>query len=114
MMSLARRGHHTIGIETNNWAELMALVEGLALCKSIGCKNLEIEGDSAIIINALRKGSLLNWRLDSILSKAILLCQSFDKIIINHIYQEGNRRADELKNLGIEEDLKQKSYNIRI
>ena len=42
----------------------MDLVEALELCKTLGCKNVEIKGDSTIIINAIRKGSLINWRLE--------------------------------------------------
>lgn len=78
----------------------MALVEGLHLCRKLGVKNLEIEGDSAIIVNALRKGSMPNWRLNTLLSKALDLCRDFDRFIVNHIYREGNKRVDELANLG--------------
>ena len=62
-----------MGEATNNWAKLNALVEGLLLRKSLNIKHLEIEGDSAIIINALRKGSLSNWRLDAKLAKDLEL-----------------------------------------
>ncbi|XP_059066571.1 uncharacterized protein LOC131857838 [Cryptomeria japonica] len=89
-----------VGIKTNNWAELMALVEGLHLFRKLGVKNLDIEGDSAIIVNALRKGNMPNWRLNTLLSKAIDLCKGFDRFIVNHIYREGNKRADELANMG--------------
>lgn len=94
----------SIGIETNNWAELYALVQGLSICASLGLRCLEIEGDSAIIINALRKGKIPNWRLNSLLLQALNLCYSFKEISINHIYREGNRRADELANLGADKD----------
>ena len=59
-----------MGEATNNWAELSTLVEGLQLSKSLNIKNLEIDGDSAIIIIALRKGSLPNWRLNAKLANA--------------------------------------------
>lgn len=45
---------------TNNWEEISALVEGLLLCKQLGINNLEIEGESAIIINVVRKLSFSN------------------------------------------------------
>ena len=47
-MEIAKLARY-IGIETNNWAKLMSLVEGLELCKILGCKNVEIQGDYAII-----------------------------------------------------------------
>lgn len=92
----------SVGFNTNNWAELMALVEGLYLCRKLGVKNLEIEGDSAIIVNALRKGSMPNWRLNTLLSKALDLCRDFYRFTVNHIYREGNKRADEFANLGVD------------
>ncbi|XP_059076629.1 uncharacterized protein LOC131875919 [Cryptomeria japonica] len=88
------------GINTNNWAELMALVEGFLLCRKLEAKCLDIEGDLAIVVNALRKGSMPNWKLNTLLSKAIDLCKSLDRFTVNHIYREGNKRVDELANLG--------------
>ncbi|XP_057855640.1 uncharacterized protein LOC131065203 [Cryptomeria japonica] len=90
------------GIITNNWAELLALVEGLLLCRKLEVKCLDIKGDSTIIVNALRIGSIPNWKLNSLLSKALDLCKGFDRFIVNHIYREGNKRADELANLGVD------------
>ena len=49
-----------IGEVTNNWVKIWTLVEGLQLCKLLNIKNLEIEGDFAIVINTLTKGSLSN------------------------------------------------------
>ncbi|XP_059073555.1 uncharacterized protein LOC131874279 [Cryptomeria japonica] len=89
-----------VGIITNNWAELLALVEGFLLCRKLEAKCLDIEGDLAIIVNALRKGSIPNWKLNTFLSKALDLCKGFDRFTVNHIYREGNKRADELDNLG--------------
>ncbi|XP_059065832.1 uncharacterized protein LOC131857372 [Cryptomeria japonica] len=94
---------HPIGIKTNNWVELVTLLEGLNLCKKMGVKNLDIEGDSTITINALRKGSIPNWRLNSLLTWAIELCKGYERFMINHIYREGNKRAHELANLGADD-----------
>ncbi|XP_059068352.1 uncharacterized protein LOC131858894 [Cryptomeria japonica] len=89
-----------VGIKSNNLAELMALVEGLHLCRKLGVKKLDIEGDYAIIVNALKKGSMPNWRLNTLLSRAIDLCRGFERFTVNHIYRESNKRADELANMG--------------
>ncbi|XP_059064871.1 uncharacterized protein LOC131856930 [Cryptomeria japonica] len=91
-----------VGIKTNNWAKLMVLVEGLHLCRKLGVKILDIEGDLAIIVNSLRKGNMPNWRLNTLLSKAIDLCKGFDRFTVNHIYREGNKRADELANMVVD------------
>ncbi|XP_057832239.1 uncharacterized protein LOC131042915 [Cryptomeria japonica] len=87
-------------INTNNWAELLALVEGLLLCRKHEAKYLDIEGDSTIVVNALRKGSMPDWKLNTLLSKAMDICKGFDRFTDNHIYREGNKRADELANMG--------------
>ncbi|XP_057816798.2 uncharacterized protein LOC131030131 [Cryptomeria japonica] len=89
-----------IGIESNNKADILALVEGLLLCQNRGISKLAIEGDSSIIINGLRKGFLPNWKLNAILSRALSLLKDFKKTTFNHIYREGNSRADELANAG--------------
>ncbi|XP_059064688.1 uncharacterized protein LOC131856782 [Cryptomeria japonica] len=89
-----------IGFESNNKAEILALIEGLLLCQNRGIHKLAIERDSAIIINGLRKGSLPNWKLNALLSRALGLLKYFKKITFNHIYREGNSRGDELANAG--------------
>ncbi|XP_057827577.2 uncharacterized protein LOC131038968 [Cryptomeria japonica] len=89
-----------IRFESNNKAEILALIEGLLLCQNRGIRKLAIEGDSAIIINGLRKGSLLDWKLHALLFRALGLLKDFKKMTFNHIYREGNSRADELANAG--------------
>lgn len=50
---------------TNNVAKIQAPIEGLTLCRDLGIKKLEVEGDSTIIINSLRTSNTPNWRLNS-------------------------------------------------
>jgi len=85
---------------TNNMAKLTALIEGLKICKVLKIEKVEVEGDSAIIINALRKGSMPNWRLNSLLTIALDFTISFRRCTFNHIYREGNSKADSLANKG--------------
>ncbi|GLJ49320.1 hypothetical protein SUGI_1042530 [Cryptomeria japonica] len=89
-----------IGSTTNNVVEATAVVEGMLLCHEIGIQNLEIEGDSTIIINSLRSGNSCNWKINNLIKRAKDLLPYFNSVIINHIYREGNRRADELANIG--------------
>ena len=70
--------------------KLKTLVEGIELYKNLGCKNVMIEGYFAIIINVIRKGTLINWKLDLVFSRALSICHTFEKIKVNHIYQEGH------------------------
>ncbi|XP_057816194.2 uncharacterized protein LOC131029647 [Cryptomeria japonica] len=92
-----------IVFESNYKAKILALIEGLHLCQNRGIHNLAIEGDSTIIINGLRKGSLPDWKLNALLSRALGLLGDFKKMTFNHIYREGNSRADALANVGADE-----------
>ncbi|XP_057867277.1 uncharacterized protein LOC131074637 [Cryptomeria japonica] len=92
-----------IDIQSNNKAEILALVAGLLLCQNMGISKLAIEGDSAIIINGLRKGFLPNWKLNVILSRALSLLKVFKKTTFKHIYKAGNSRVDELANARADE-----------
>ncbi|XP_059073616.1 uncharacterized protein LOC131874317 [Cryptomeria japonica] len=92
------RAAKPIGLVSNNRAEILALIEGLLLYQNRGIRKLAIEGDSAIIINGLRKGSLSDWKLNVLLTRALCLLNNFEKLTFNHIYREGNSRADALAN----------------
>lgn len=87
-------------IDTNNMAEFKALVLGLSLCIELNLAKVEIEGDSAIVVNALRAKKVLSWKLQSLLDSAINMMDKFENVMINHIYREGNTMADALANLG--------------
>ena len=84
---------------SNNLAELKALEEGLKICSDLGLSKIVIEGDSQIILNAIRKKTTPNWVLNSRLEWIILLLDHFEDIKIEHIYREGNGKADSLANL---------------
>ena len=46
---------------TNNRMELKAVVEGLRLAIKLGCRKVEINSDSAYVVNAFNKGWLKKW-----------------------------------------------------
>ena len=81
-------------------AELEAAEEGINLSIKLNIKKLIIEGDSQIIINALRKGHTPNWMLNSKLEVITNSLLTFDNLRFAHIYREGNKEADSLANLG--------------
>jgi ribonuclease HI len=96
---LAKRANY-IGPSTNNLTELEALQADLQLGLSLKLPNLIIEGDSQIILNAIRKRSTPNWVLNSKLEEVLKLLDQFDNTQILHIFREGNGTADYLANLG--------------
>lgn len=89
-----------IGIKTNNEAEIEAIRLGLAWCKKWRLKRIVIEGDSAIIINAIRQGRTPNWKLNSAIDQLMESLEVIGDYIVNHIYKEGNTDVDKLANLG--------------
>ncbi|XP_057861783.1 uncharacterized protein LOC131070291 [Cryptomeria japonica] len=84
--------------DTNNVAEIHATIEGLSICKDLGFKKVEIQGDSTIIKNALRTGSTPNRRLNYFLRKVIDLLKFSDAFTINHDLREANGLANQLAN----------------
>ena len=90
----------SLDMASNNIAELEAVEEGINLCIKLNIKKLIIEGDSQIIINALRKGATPNWVLNSKLEAIIKSLLAFEDIRFVHIYREGNKEADLLANHG--------------
>jgi ribonuclease HI len=85
---------------TNNFAELEALEKGLLLCLELGLTKVIIEGDSQIILNAIRKRATPNWALNSKLSDVLTLIDQLADSRICHILREGNQKADALANKG--------------
>ena len=85
---------------SNNMAELEALEKGLRLCYKLRIHKIHIEGDSQIVLNAVRLKKTPNWVLNSKLQEVLILLEHFEEINISHIYREGNSLADELANKG--------------
>jgi ribonuclease HI len=85
---------------TNNMAECLAALEGLKICKRLNFPKLIIEGDSQIIINAIRTKKMPNWILNSKIEEINHILESFPEILVKHTYREGNSDADNLANLG--------------
>ena len=85
---------------SNNVAELEALEKGLQLCHKLGLARVFIEGDSQIVLNAIRQKKTPNWVLNSKIQEVLLILEKFEDIHIFHIYREGNSLADGLGNRG--------------
>ena len=85
---------------SNNLAELEALFHGLQLCLRLNLPNVIIEGDSQIVLNAIRKCSTPNWVLNSQLEEVLVVLDRLEEYRICHIYREGNLIADNLANSG--------------
>ncbi|XP_049397385.1 uncharacterized protein LOC125861563 [Solanum stenotomum] len=85
---------------SNNAAEYQALIVGLEMALDMKIPQLDVYGDSQLIINQLsgsckvKKEDLLSYH-----QYATFLLERFDQVFLNHVPREENRMADALANL---------------
>lgn len=99
------------GIMSNNEAELMAVYQGLRTVIRNGYNNLEVEGDSQLVIDMIRKLTnqktwdkvAKSWRTASLVQDLETIMKRFEYMIINHVRREGNKAVDFLSNWGSNE-----------
>lgn len=96
------------GEMTNNEAELWAIHEGLSIAIRNGYTNMEIEGDSMMTIEILRKLDngkswehvTNSWRTSGIVQDIAELLKIIGYKTFSHIKRKGNSAADFLANRG--------------
>ncbi len=87
------------GVQTNNFAEYQALIDGLGVALRNKITFLYVFLDSNLVVEQM-KG---HWRVKNINIKPLFqnakhLCDSFEVISFTHIPREKNSRADALVN----------------
>ncbi|XP_059070960.1 uncharacterized protein LOC131862049 [Cryptomeria japonica] len=90
-----------MGIASNNEVEAMALARGLRFCVDNGFTSMEVEGDSQIIINAIKNNLTPNWKLRCYLADITMHLNQFQNYTIFHAFHEENKVADYLANVGV-------------
>lgn len=81
-------------------AEATGLRDGVKRAVDMGYRNLEIEGDSTVVIQALWEETEKPWKIDNLIrdtGKFLSLCGIVN---VQHTYREGNRAADLAANMG--------------
>ena len=97
-----------MGEATNEEAVSKGLLEGLKLAISLNIRNLQVFGDSELAIRqaqCLRKEEIPNLKY---VSEIKSLLKQFDNIDFNHIYEKNNKRACELTNMILNNELTKK------
>lgn len=89
-----------IGSVSSFVAELWGLREGLRLCLSLNIQRIQIEMDSAVIVNILKDRRQASQALSVLMMDCHCLLQQFATYSITHVFREGNAVADRLANLG--------------
>ncbi|XP_024193523.1 uncharacterized protein LOC112197176 [Rosa chinensis] len=96
---------------TNNQAEYEALIIGLKVLLEMGLRDVQIRGDSQLVINQLQeKYHCASWLLVPYLNRAIELLDQFTDVDLEHIPRERNFAANELAQLATGITLK---YGVR-
>jgi ribonuclease HI len=96
-------GCQFIGKKTNNQSEYSALILGLNEALSRNIKQLQVYGDSLLVINQVTgQFKVKNVLLQDLYKEAMDLIAKFDYIAFNHVYRQFNKRADQLSNLALE------------
>lgn len=84
---------------TNNVAEYTALVRGLELAQEQGIRNLHIHSDSELLVKQMNgEYRVKNADLIDLYQEATALRRQFEKVTIQHVRREQNKRADFLCN----------------
>ena len=96
---IAAEGGERIGEATNNQAEYEALCTVLEVARDYGYDEVEIRGDSELIVKQIRgEYDTNNPTLRELRVRVHELLSGFDDWTINHVPREINERADELAN----------------
>lgn len=88
-----------LGDQTNNYAEYMALLEGLKACQTAAVKKITVKADSQLMIRQMQ--GLYRVKSPSIaplFNECRKLATAFEKIDFIHIVREENNHADRLAN----------------
>ena len=93
-----------IGITTNNVAEYCGLLRGLIVCEKMGIKDLNVKGDSNLVIQHVTgKWKVRNKNLKKIHTQIKEIDKNFKSISYEHVYRKFNKRADALANQALDE-----------
>lgn len=88
-----------LGNETNNYAEYMGLYYGMLKAIEIKADNLEVIGDSKLVISQCNGVyQVKSKKLKKIYDKIKTLEENFESISYIHVYRENNKIADKLAN----------------
>jgi ribonuclease HI len=82
---------------TNNQAEYEALVVGLEVLMAMKVKDVEVFGDSNLVVQQLGgESQYLDGKLNEYCEKCVDMIRRFDTFCIKHIHREQNETANGL------------------
>jgi ribonuclease HI len=100
---VVQEGFTYIPHATNNEAEYNALILGLTKALDLGITELDVEGDSNLVVNQVQGlWKVKVPKLVPLQSKANKLLWKFKKWTVKHVYREENTDADRLSKEALE------------
>ena len=94
----------TIGRATNNVAEYRAVLLGIELAKSVGAREVELIGDSELIVKQVKgEYRVKDAGLQPLHAQVKKALGAFDRWSIRHVRREHNAAADRLVNETLDE-----------
>ena len=99
-----------IGHATNNIAEYTACLRGITEALILGAKEIELFADSELLIKQINgEYKVKNEGLQPLYWQIMSLVKRLKHFKATHIPREKNKEADELSNIGIDEQYKKNS-----
>jgi ribonuclease HI len=93
-----------IGLATNNVAEYRALLLGIELADSYGASEVELVGDSELIVRQVNgEYRVKDAALRELNDRVQAALQGFDRWSIRHVRRDENAAADALVNAALDE-----------
>ncbi len=103
---LVEERSESIGRATNNVAEYRALLLGIERAQALGATEVELVGDSELIVRQVRgEYRVKDANLRGLHSRVRKALAGFDDWTIRHVRREANERADQLVNDELDGDV---------
>jgi len=97
-------GSERIGRRTNNQAEYEALLRSLRAARDLGLDEIDVRGDSQLVVKQLRgEWDTNDPELRELRVTARELLRAFDRWDVEHVPREINERADDLANEALDD-----------
>lgn len=92
-----------IGEATNNVAEYRALIAGIAKAGELGASDVELIGDSELVVRQVRgEYKVKNAGIKPLHAETLAALDGFDSWSIEHVRREDNADADALVNQALD------------
>jgi ribonuclease HI len=94
-----------IGEATNNVAEYRALLRGIERAAALGASELELIGDSELVVRQVRgEYKVKDATLRGLHEQVRLALEGFERWSIRHVGRDENAEADRLVNLALDDE----------